>query len=384
VAARIAEPGAWEKLQTASRAPDAETSARLAILHDRLRLTFLALVGLALLVPAVRIVRRAAAPRIAVTWRGGPTVRVAPGPTLLEIGRMKNVPLASVCGGRARCSTCRVGVDSGLAELPPPAPAEATTLAGIGAPPHVRLACQIRPRHAIAVTRLVAPPVRAAGNGASTPDAQGSERSLAVLFLDARDFTAIAEARLPYDVVFILNRLFAEVGEAIAGRGGRIDKYLGDGLMAVFGADDGAAAGCRAALGAARDIDIALDRLNAEIAVEVGRPLRIGMGLDVGPLVMGRIGHADTAMPTVIGTAVNAASRLEALTKEKGCQLIAALDVFDLAGVPADAFAREAVTIRGLTAPRPAVLVKRAGELPEIPRLPAMRGRARSASGRRA
>jgi adenylate cyclase len=259
-------------------------------------------------------------------------------------------------------------VDFGLAQLPPPGPAEAMTLASIGAPPNVRLACQIRPRQPITVTRLVAPPVRAgAAPAVDAADIQGAERSLAVLFLDTRDFTAIAEGRLPYDVVFILNRLFAEAGEAIARRGGRIDKYLGDGLMAVFGTEAGAVAGCRQALAAARDIDIALDGLNREMAAEIGGPLRIGIGLDVGPLVLGRIGHADTAMPTVIGTTVNAASRLEALTKEKDCQLIAALDVFDLAGVRADAFRHEEVAIRGLSAPRKAVLVRRAADLPEIP-----------------
>jgi adenylate cyclase len=384
VAAQIAEPGAWDKLQAVSRAPDAEAAARLVTLHDRLRQTFLVLLGLALLVPVVRVARRATAARIAVTYRGGPTVRVAPGPTLLEMSRMRNVPLASVCGGRARCSTCRVGVDSGLGDLPPPAPAEAMTLASINAPPHVRLACQIRPQHAIAVTPLVASPARRGSKGAAVPDDQGSERSLAVLFLDTRDFTAIAEARLPYDVVFILNRLFAEVGEAIARRGGRIDKYLGDGLMAIFGTEAGEAAGCRQALGAARDIDIALDGLNAEIVGEIGRPLRIGIGIDVGPLVIGHIGHADTAMVTVVGTTVNAASRLEALTKEKGCQLIAAADVFRLAGLPADAFPREAAAIRGLYAPRQVVLVGRARDLPRVPSPPAMPGRERSASGRQA
>jgi adenylate cyclase len=383
VAAQVAEPGAWDKLQAASRAPDAPTSERLAALHDRLRQAFLVLLGLALVVPAVRIVRRATAARIEVTYRGGPTVRVAPGPTLLEMSRMKNVPHVSVCGGRGRCSTCRVGVDSGLAALPPPGAAEAMTLASINAPPHVRLACQIRPQHAIAVTRLVASPARRRGRTPAAADAQSSEQSLAVLFLDTRDFTSIAEARLPYDVVFILNRLFAEVGEAIARRGGRIDKYLGDGLMAIFGIEAGAAAGCRQALGAARDIDIALDALNADIAAEIGRPLAIGMGIDVGPLVVGRIGHADSAAPTVIGTTVNAASRLEALTKEKECQLIAAADVFHLAGLPVGAFRREEVAIRGLSAPRPVVLVERAAELPEI-LLPAMPGRERGASGRQA
>ena len=167
VAAQIAEPGALERLQAATRAPDAAMVARLVTLRDRLQHTFLALLGLALLVPVVRIVRRATGARVEVTYRGGPTVRVAPGPTLLEISRMKDVPHASVCGGRARCSTCRVGVESGLGDLPPPAAAEAMTLAGINAPAHVRLACQIRPQHDITVTRLVAPPVRQRGKTAA-------------------------------------------------------------------------------------------------------------------------------------------------------------------------------------------------------------------------
>ena len=243
---------------------------------------------------------------------------------------MSAVPHASVCGGRARCSTCRVGVETGLAELMPPAGAEAMTLASIKAPPHVRLACQIRPREPITVTRLVDAGTR---RGCRQPGAQGIERTLAVLFLDTRGFTMISEKRLPYDVVFILNRLFAEVGEAIKRHGGVIDKYMGDGLMALFGAATGADAGCRQALRAACDIDIALDRLNHEIMDEIGQPLRIGIGIDVGPLVVGHIGHADTASVTVIGSTVNAASRLEALTKEKGCQLIVATDVLARAGV---------------------------------------------------
>jgi adenylate cyclase len=281
---------------------------------------------------------------------------------------MKDVPHASVCGGRARCSTCRVGVESGLGDLPPPAAAEAMTLAGINAPAHVRLACQIRPQHDITVTRLVAPPVRQRGKTAAASESEGIERNLVVLFLDTRGFTSMTEARLPFDVVFILNRLFAVVGEAIAKHGGKIDKYLGDGLMAIFGVQTGEAAGCRQALGAARSIDMALDRLNDEIIDEIGQPLRIGMGIDVGPLVVGPIGHTHTA----IGTTVNAASRLEALTKEKGYQLIVAADVLALAGLRADAFPREEVMIRGLSAPRSVALVKRARDLPQLssPRAP--------------
>jgi adenylate cyclase len=91
------------------------------------------------------------------------------------------------------------------------------------------------------------------------------------------------------------------------------------------------------------------------------------MGIDVGPLVVGHIGHAETAMLTVIGTTVNSASRLEALTKEKNCQLIAALDVLAHAGVSTDAFAQEEVMIRGLSAPRAVALIGKARNLPQLP-----------------
>jgi adenylate cyclase len=366
VAAQMAQPGAWAQLQRASHAPDAAIAARLTLLHDRLRWTFLGLLALALAMPMLRTLRRAAGTKVEVTYRGGPAVRVAQGPTLLEISRMKDIPHASVCGGRARCSTCRVGVEHGLKHLPPASTAEAVTLASIMAPPHVRLACQIRPSAALTVTRLVAPATADRGRPAAGRNTQGVERTLAVLFFDTRGFTEISEKRLPYDVVFILNRLFAEVGDAIRRHGGTIDKYLGDGLMAIFGARDGEATGCRQALNAARDIDIAIERLNRQISGELGRPLRIGMGLDVGPLVVGNIGHADTASVTVIGSTVNAASRLEALTKEKKCQLIVSTDVLKLASVGLDGLTLEQVTMRGFSAPRSVALFKRARKLPRI------------------
>ena len=148
---------------------------------------------------------------------------------------------------------------------------------------------------------------------------------------------------------------------------GAIDKYLGDGLMAIFGGRDGESAGCRQALRAARDIDLGLDRLNREIVSEIGQPLMLGMGIDVGPLVIGQIGHAGTASVTVIGNTVNAASRLEALTKEKGCQLIAASEVLTLAGLDLAHFRCEDVGVRGLTATRSVALVTRARDLPDIP-----------------
>ena len=90
------------------------------------------------------------------------------------------------------------------------------------------------------------------------------------------------------------------------------------------------------------------------------------MGIDVGPLVVGNIGHADTASVTVIGNTVNAASRLEALSKERQCQLIVGADVLERAGVDLDGLTLEQVAIRGFSAPRSVALFKRARKLPRI------------------
>ena len=363
VEAQISDSESYEKLIADSRAPDKAASARLASWVETGRYAYLALLLGVAAFPLVGYLRRAAAPRVEVTYVGGPTVRVFSGPTLLEISRARGVPHTSVCGGRGRCSTCRVRVEEGLDALPPPTGVEAKTLGSIAATPDVRLACQIRPKSALTVQRLVSPQSAAVRGRVITSEAQGVERTLVVLFLDVRGFTKFSEKKLPYDVVFILNRLFAETGMAIRETGGQVDKYMGDGLMAIFGQRTGAADGCRRALQAARQIDAALDRLNAELATELGEPFRIGMGIHVGPLVVGRIGHAETASETVIGSTVNAASRLESLTKEKGVQLIVSQDVLKRAGVSGDVFPREDVAVRGLSQPLAVALIGKARDI---------------------
>jgi adenylate cyclase len=365
VAARLSVPGAYDQLTAAVRAPGDASAQTLVALNDRGRLAFLALLLTAVSVPVVRTLRGLTGPRINVRYRAGPTVRTPPGATLLEISRANGVPHASVCGGRARCSTCRVGIEGGAASLAPPGAAEAETLARVGAAPNVRLACQIRPTADLSVTRLVNPQVSLPVQGFTSPQSQGVERTLAVLFFDARGFTELSEKRLPYDVVFILNRLFAEVGEAIGAEGGHIDKYMGDGLLALFGGGemDEPSNACRAALRAAHGIDLALERLNHDLATELGRPIAIGVGIEIGPLVVGRIGHPATAALTVIGSTVNTAARLEAMTKEKGCQVIVSEEVMICAGRVDHGFMRETVAIRGLAAMRDIVMVPRGRDI---------------------
>lgn len=96
------------------------------------------------------------------------------------------------------------------------------------------------------------PPFVHVGDALGSVDlALGSERKIAVLFADIRGFTALAEGRLPYDVVFVLNRYFAAMGYAVERAGDRVDKFIGDGVMALFGVESGAEPGCRDALAAA-------------------------------------------------------------------------------------------------------------------------------------
>ncbi len=165
-------------------------------------------------------------------------------------------------------------------------------------------------------------------------------------------------------MVFLLNEFFAATGVATTNHGGWIDKFLGDGLLAIFGQDDGVEAGCRQALRAARAIDLALDFVNAKLQAEIGRPLRVGMGIDAGPLLLGRIGYGESVDLTVIGSAVNVASRLESLSKEKGYQIVLSKRVARYAGWEGEDQFKATVDVRGVAEPVEVIGVGRGRDLP--------------------
>lgn len=369
----MADPAAYQALREASRWPTAEAAARLAEMRTLTRFVFGALLSLAVGAILVRALRRRIARRIRIAYAAGPEVKAPIGPTLLEISRQKRIPHTSVCGGRARCSTCRVRVISGGEHLTPPSPAERATLASIKAPPDTRLACQLRLTNHAAVLRIVRPGERLVrqGTGATITEDQGIERTVAVLFFDVRQFTRLSEQRLPYDVVFLLNRLFEAVGDALQTDGGWIDRYTGDGLVAVFGKEAGAAEGCRQALRAARAVDLAVDRVTGELRSEVPAGIRVGIGIHVGPVVLGRIGHPASASFTAIGSTVNIASRLEALSKERGVQLVCSAAVVATAGLTGVDFSVETVPVRGLSLPLRVHVIARARDLPAPTAAPA-------------
>jgi adenylate cyclase len=365
VAALVADPSSFAGIKEVTRWPNAASEALLAQYRTWARWGFavalVAAVGYAL----VRYLRLASAKKFVVHYSGGPAVETPTGPTLLEISRRYRIPHASVCGGRARCSTCRVRIEEGFDRLNPPSFPEAVTLGSIDAPHNVRLACQIRPVHDLTVTRLLRPASTGPQHADySEADSDGVERELAVMFLDIRDFSNLSENKLPYDVVYILNEFFRATGSAIATNGGWIDKFLGDGLLAIFGQRDSIDVACRQALRAARAIDLALDHVNARLEAEVGKPLRIGIGLHAGRMLLGRIGHGESISLTVIGDAVNVASRLESVAKERQVQLVVSRTVADHAGWNLTGANTEHVEIRGLSSALEIVKLLRGRDLP--------------------
>ncbi|WP_244424641.1 adenylate/guanylate cyclase domain-containing protein [Methylobacterium nodulans] len=331
---------------------------------------FYAASGLALALGLVRMTAAWRARRIAVTYLDGPSVRAADGMTLLEVSRAHRIPHVAVCGGRGRCSTCRVLVTRGTHNLSPPSAQETATLTAIGAPPGVRLACQARPRGEVTLMRILRPGTRdRTGDRLGDPDLAGVEREVAILFVDVRGFTPLAERKFAFDVVYILNRFFEAAGEPVVKHGGWIGGYAGDGLLALFTHPDGIDAACRAAFAAAADIDRAVQALNRQIAAELPAPLRIAMGLHAGPLVLGRLGYGESRPMSAIGPAVNIASRLETHAKAHEVQLAASAAAARRAGIPLDGLRVETVAIRGSEQALEVVSVERAGDL--AGRLPA-------------
>jgi len=203
----------------------------------------------------------------------------------------------------------------------------------IGAPHGVRLACQLVPETEISVIPLLPQPTPMKEAFANPGFAQGAERRIAVLFADLRDFTKFAESKLPYDVVFVMNQYCRYMGEAVEANGGRLDKFIGDGVMALFGIEEGGEEGARRALATARSMSLALDQMNEALKSDLAQPMRLGVGIHVGDVIVGEMGYRNVVSFTAIGDAVNTTARLEKANKRYGSQLVVSKKTIEEAGL---------------------------------------------------
>ncbi|MGY3511931.1 adenylate/guanylate cyclase domain-containing protein [Bradyrhizobium lupini] len=325
---------------------------------------YLGLLALALLARGARALRERRGGMIALSYGNGKTVRVPKGLSVLEASLRHNVPHASVCGGRARCSTCRIRIIGDHGALPEPSQREAFVLTRVGtSDPSIRLACQLRPTSDLSFFQLFTAHTLSANTKASTPARIGQERYLVSLFVDMRGSTQLAEKRLPFDTVFIVNRFLGAVSQAVIENGGQPNQFVGDGMLALFGLSADPQTACRQALKAAAGIARHIDELNELLSHDLRQPIRFGIGIHGGEVIIGDIGYRDHIVFTALGDAVNVAARLQDMTKTLACEAIVSEEVRRTAGLADDALPQQEVAIRGRDEPMAVRVVADAREL---------------------
>ncbi|MFI4924084.1 MAG: 2Fe-2S iron-sulfur cluster-binding protein [Vicinamibacteria bacterium] len=283
----------------------ADVRVGLARIRDGILLAWLALIGAVFLAREIRDRVERRMDRVVTIAYPGRRVRVPRGWSVLEASRSHGIAHTSVCGGRARCSTCRVRVAKGLEHCAPPGEDEQRTLARIGAPDDVRLACQLRPAGDVTVVPLVAPEEAPRGLD------EARERRLAILAATIVERVAGERAPLPHDRLYVMNRMAEAIGEAVLEAGGDVVEYTGEGVLATF--DDGASA-----LAAAQGIERRVDALAARLSRETGVEPVVHVGVHAGLVVSGEIGFRGSRSRAVVGRAVDDARRLPGLARDAG------------------------------------------------------------------
>jgi len=321
---------------------DLVVNTRLQAITQWLTTFFAALVAAVFLGRAVRSWRDRAAGRTIALAYPGRNIRVPRGWSVLEASRAHGIPHLSLCGGRARCSTCRVRITGDLANAPPPLDVEQKTLTRIGADAQVRLACQLRPTGDLGVTPLL----RAAPAGQPGGHA-GVERDVVILFVDLRRWTTLSEQQLPHDLTYVLDRFFQLVGDAVREAGGLPNQFIGDSVMAIFGIGQDIATASRQAVAAAQGIEAAMVIGNECMQRDFAQSLEFGIGIHAGRAAVGEVGWNQTRTFTAIGDAVNIAARLQELCKSFSVRLVVSERVLQGAAVATANLARHTVAVRG-------------------------------------
>jgi adenylate cyclase len=328
---------------------------------------YLGLIAIVVLARGARVLLERRGGMINLSYGNGRTVRVPKGLSVLEASLRYNVPHASVCGGRARCSTCRIRIIGDYSGLPEPSQRESFVLARVGTEdPSIRLACQLRPTADLSFFQLFLPTTASANTHASEPARVGQERYLVSLFVDMRGSTQLAEKRLPFDTVFVVNRFLAAVAQAVMECDGRPNQFVGDGMLALFGLTTSAQTASRQALRAAAKMAVNIDGLNQFLSHDLREPIRFGIGIHGGEVIVGDIGYRDHMVFTALGDSVNVAARLQDMTKALGCEAIVSDEVRNSAGLAAGDLPQQEVAIRGRAEPMTVSVVANTKALSEL------------------
>lgn len=315
-------------------------------LHHGLLIGFYSLLIATLLARFIRDRHQLANGSVVIKHVNGRELKGTAGQTILEIIRNHSIPHASLCGGRGRCTTCRVRVGAGADLLDAPSALEKFALNRIRAAPNVRLACQTRPRHPLQISPLVRSDL-GIEDSLRKGGVSGEEREVVAMFVDLRGSSKMSESHLPYDVLFILNQFFLEMSDALEASQGHYAQFEGDGLLALYGLKRGLKTGCLDALQGAVDMQKRINQLNTKLGDELSEPLHFGIGIHCGQAIVGTMGPPTTPNYSAIGDCINAAARLENMSKELQCVLVVSDEVVTQSGLDMSDFSSQEVSLRG-------------------------------------
>jgi adenylate cyclase len=301
----LAQDSAWFSANVLSL--DAGQTNKLKQTSDSMLVLYFALIGAVFVARMIRRTIESFRGKLVSITYPGRTVRVPRGWTVLEASRSHHIAHLSMCGGRARCSTCRVRVVAGGDQCPPPAQNELDTLNRIHAPEGTRLACQLRPQGNVTVIPLLAVTPSPPGE----PAHEAVEREIAVMLVGFR-WAATPHRVLPQDLLYLLNRYSEIVGDTVRKGGGVPIQFQGDGVTAVFGLEVGAKEANRQALTAAAQVDRRLHALGDRLKQELGWAADFVIHLHTGSAGVGETGDNATRTLAAVGNTVDVARQFAA------------------------------------------------------------------------
>ena len=277
--------------------------------------------------------------------------------TILQASLEAGIPHYHACGGKARCSTCRIVVQEGKEKLSPPNKAELKLREQKKFPDNVRLACQTKVTASdVKIQRIIKDEadldLYIYGKSSENIQTVGDEKSMALFFLDIRDFTPFIEKHLPFDVIHIIRRLNILFNEVITQHKGKIIEYSGDGFYAVFGFDEPVNQAVNHAYKAGNQILSSLQKLNGNyITKYFDYKIGVGIGLHAGRVIVGKTGIRENNPYSVMGFPVNVAARLESSTKELNNNFIVSEYVYDMLADQKDLTEQKQINLKGVSEP---------------------------------
>jgi adenylate cyclase len=333
----------------------AHAAERIAInqWRDGLLTGYFAIIGATFAARAIRNALERSGKRLVSISYPGRTVHVPRGWTVLEASRGYHLPHASMCGGRARCSTCRVRVTAGEDFCPNPGTDEQATLERIGAPAHVRLACQLRPRGDISVIPLVRTE-RPIYRPAVAP--RSAEREIALLYCDFLNRAELASDHMPQDLLYVLTLYVEALSNAIRAAGGTLSYVDPDSICALFGLESDTMRAARQALQAGGAIERAISELNDRLGRQWDCKVRISVSIHAGRAVVGEVGSPEPLALMAVGEATDAANALRKAASVHGKAFAISERVYEAAGLEPAAADRITLASNGSAAPIAAYL----------------------------